>query len=427
MPGLRTDRMGHRNSYNKIKKMKSNYKIFLWCALCCLLQGDLLAQTTIWVKKSAPTDKETYAASFSQDGTRVFSGSECSPSYLRIFNTSDGTVTWDYEVGGSLMCIQGVKLSTDGTHAAAIEEMGNLLIFDYSGATPTLLSTIPTGTSGAFALDFSPDGTRIVVGCTDKKAMIYRVSDGALLHSFVANGTWVMAVDWSADGKFIATAGNDNTVKIWDSTGVLQKTLTGHTGATQAVRFTADGVYVVSGSKDDKLKIWDVASGTLVRTLSGHAGDVMSVDVSDDGMIVASGSADTTIRLWSFSTGAQIAQFSKPGAGTVYAVDISPDKTKLVAGTSNGDVQLWSVAGLTGVPSSFEIPQLTVFPNPCHDWVQLPDGVSSIVLTDEAGRVVISNEGSLKRVDVSALVPGLYTIQLTGREGGVRFEKIMKR
>lgn len=407
--------------------MTRNYKIFLWCALCCLFSGALKAQTTIWVKKSAPTDKETYAASFSQDGSKVFSGSECSPSYLRVFNTSDGAITWDYAVGGSLMCIQGVKLSTDGTHAAAIEEMGNLLIFDYSGTTPSLVSTIPTGTFGAFALDFSPDGSRIVVGCTDKKAMIYRVSDGALLHSFVANGTWVMAVDWSADGKFIATGGNDNAVKIWDSTGVLQKTLTGHTGATQAVRFSSNGSFVVSGAKDDKVKIWDVATGTVVRTLNGHTGDVTSVDVSDDGSLVASGSADATLRLWSFSTGTQLSVFSRAGAGTVYALDIAPDKSKLVAGTSNGDVQLWDISGSTAVLPMPAMQQQLVFPNPCSEWLYLPTGTSTILLTDAFGKLILVSDGSGGRIDVSKLVPGYYMAHLQGNSEVIFVQKILKQ
>jgi len=151
-------------------------------SLLCIMAAPLLlkAQDTVWVRKNAPYQRETYAVSFSNDGSKVFSGSECSPSYLRIFNTADASLLWNYETTGSLMCIQGVKFSSDGSRAAAMEEMGNLLLFDYTTSTPTLINTVNTGTSGAFSLAFSPGGNKIVTGCINKKMNIYNVGDGSL-------------------------------------------------------------------------------------------------------------------------------------------------------------------------------------------------------------------------------------------------------
>jgi WD40 repeat protein len=382
------------------------------------------AQDTVWVRKNAPTKKETYSVCWSQDGSRIFSGSECSPSYLRIFSATTGDVQWNYELGSSLMCVSGVKLSSDGTKAAALEELGNLLIFDYSGSTPSLISTIPTGTSGAFALDFSPDGSRIVTACTEKKVNIYRVTDGSLQYSFTATGTWVMSVDWSKDGKYIVTGGNDNAIKVWDTTGTLLRTLTGHTGAVQSVKISDDGQYIVSGSRDDKIKIWELATGNLVRTISGHRSDVMQVDISDDGTFIASGGADSTIRTWRTADGNPIATFGIHDAGKVFTVAIGPDGTHLAAGTANGDVQLWDLNAITAIPvSAFSQTAFSVSPNPCHNLLTIATAapVAYITICNMQGQQTLlqRTEKLQTTVDVSALSSGWYSVSIT-TENGIR-------
>jgi WD40 repeat protein len=390
-----------------------------------------IAQSVLWTKKSAPTNKETYAVAFSEDGSNVFSGSECSPSYLRIFSTLSGTLEWDYENGSTLMCIQGVKLSSDGTRAAAIEEMGNLLIFDYTTGTPSLLAQISTGTSGAFALDFSPDGNKIAVGCTDKKLKIYRVTDGALLHTATTIGTWIMSVDWAEDGKYIATGGNDNTAKIWDTTCALVKTLVGHTGAVQSVRFSKNPTLLVSGSKDDKVKLWSVSSGTEIRTLSAHTNDVLTVDISDDGKFIASGGADTTIRIWSLTTGNQLAKFSTPSGGKIYSLDISPDGTKIADGNSSGDVELWDISGTTHVRSDLSTSRLaSPYPNPCENILHIvgEQELLTLIVEEATGRTVFQTNTSTGTfdVDLSKYPTGFYSVIQKSTSGTTQISKIFK-
>jgi len=408
----------------------NNYKLLAYIAFSAVVSNSAIAQDTIWVRKNAPTIKETYSVSFSADGEKVFSGSECSPAYLRIFNAATGNVTWDYELGGTLLCVSGVKLSSDGLKAAAMEEMGNLLIFDYTGATPSLISTVNTGTYGAFALDFSPDGTRIVTGCTDKLMNIYRVADGVQLHSTIAHTSWVMSVDWSPNGTMIATGGSDNLIKLWDTAGVLIRTLTGHTGSVQSVKFSEDGNYLVSGSKDDKIKIWDVATGTVVRTISGHKNDVMQVDVSADGSKIASGSTDSTIRIWNWNTGTQLQSFRLANAGKVYSVCFAPNNHFLAAGTSNGDVQLWDINLTTEIKETATNKTL-LYPNPTDGKVYInTDGdADKITVIDIMGKLVDQRRITEKLicVDLTGMPEGMYMISLLHKNGKVQQLKVMKQ
>src|SRR5438445_10193414 len=78
----------------------------------------------------------------------------------------------------------------------------------------------------------------------------------------------IYSLAFSPDGKLLATAGFDNTVKLWDfATGKEPRTLTGHTGPVYCVAFSRDGATLASSSLDQSIRLWTVADGKLVREI----------------------------------------------------------------------------------------------------------------------------------------------------------------
>ena len=201
-------------------------------------------------------------------------------------------------------------------------------------------------------------------------------ADLALRRVLTGHTETVAAVAVAPDGSWLASGGDDWTVRIWDLvTGRERATLKGHTGPVAAVAVAPDGSWLVSGGWDWTVRIWDAATGRERATLEGHTEDgrwlasawdwtirisyavtrreratleghtntVTAVAVAPDGSWLASGSRDSTVRIWDTATG-RVRAVLAGHASEVAAVVVAPDGSWLASGDYDRTVRIWDTA-----------------------------------------------------------------------------------
>lgn len=403
-------------------------KLFLTSIIVALLAVTGSAQSLEWSQYGHPDSLQVNGVSFSADGQKVLSGSSCHPAAARLYDVANGNITWDHVFDSVMYCMMGVGISANGKYLATVEEMGNIVIFDYSQGTPDSVMTINIGTPNAFSLCFAPNSKKLAVGGSNGRLKTYFLSNGAKHIDLIAHAAWVSAVTYSPNNLRIGTASNDDKAKVWDTLGTLVHTLNGHTGDVTSIKFTVDNAKILTGSRDNTVKIWDNQTGALLQTIPVSNADVNALDVSPFGHYFVTVSGDDTVRIWSLANYSKIASFAQSKFGMPVCVAWSPVGNRIVMGTINGKVVMFNADAFTGIEQAVSAMKLPLYPNPCTDklTIGLAAGTRHIEIADLNGKLVFNadvpaNKETLE-LNTSCYAPGVYYARLRSAAGIVTFK-----
>jgi hypothetical protein len=204
-------------------------------------------------------------------------------------------------------------------------------------------STLPGHKGAVWSVAVSADGRLLASGGDDNQVRLWDVETGQLLYTLVGHTAKVWTVAFSRTRPLLASGSEDGQIKLWDvETGNPRITLPAHTGSVWTLAFSPDG-RLVSGGEDNAIKVWKADNGEAVNTLIGHQEAVRAIAISPDGQTLVSGSRDRTIRIWDLQDGTQ--RLMLPGhRDRISTLSITADGQKLVSSSLDKTIKIWNLA-----------------------------------------------------------------------------------
>jgi len=272
-----------------------------------------------------------------------------------LLHKSDGSELMARLVGESPR-VESIAFSSDGKLLAvagsAPARFGEVQIWD--PAKHELIRAVKVSHDSVYGVSFSPDSTRIAVGCADKTVRMLSVQDGKELLHFDNHSDWVLGTTFTVDGKRLLSGSRDRAMKLIDASSsqfiddinkLLEEVmcLARHPKLDQVAYGGALGtprLYRISDNQGRTAANNDV---NLVREFERQPGPIYAMAFNSDGSLLAAGGASSEVRLYKTSDGKRAATL-KGFDGAIFSLAFHPQKTEIVCGGFDGKGWIFDAA-----------------------------------------------------------------------------------
>jgi WD40 repeat protein len=241
------------------------------------------------------------AATFSRDGARMISAG--ADDTLRVWEVDTGVELTDKACQGMHGRVDFAALAPGGTFALIANRSNNRAVLVPAGCGEDIDLVGHSGPVTGAA--FSPDGDLVATISTDNTTKLWSTRYGNDIDTLDTGSGSVHSVNFSRDGTrlVIATARDAWVYSLNIDDGhqpVVFATLQGHSGAVLHASFSSNGARIVTASSDNTAKLWALANPgyELIATLHGHSAAVSFADFSPDGSLVVTAGRDSRAKVY---------------------------------------------------------------------------------------------------------------------------------
>jgi WD40 repeat protein/uncharacterized caspase-like protein len=265
---------------------------------------------------------------------------------------------WDVNTGRETF---SVAYSQERLHTIAFSGDGKLLASAGTGQTVHLLDVNSkqswdlSGHEGEITgLAFIPNTRFVASGSTDRTVKLWDTSTRNVAKTFAALADQINTITCNSNGTTLAAGTADGKVTLLKLASGKALPLMGQRGEVFTLAFSADGRWLASGGMDQAVKLWDAQTGLEVRALAGASGEVNSVAFSNDSRSLVSGNGDGSMIVWNADSGILTA--------TLVSVPLSDDwLVATPSGLFDGSHAAWKLLLWRFAQSTFKVAPVESF------------------------------------------------------------------
>ena len=276
-----------------------------------------------------------FTLAFARDGRTLASGG--ADRAVRLWDLGSGDLARTLE--GHTDDVHGVAFSSDGAVLASAGGEGAVRTWSVASGKPLTTYHPPQKTS-FLGVAFGLDG-RVAAASEARQVYLW---DELGAHTFRGHNHRIQGVAFSPDGRLLASASSDWTVKLWNvDASQAFRALSAQSDRVLGASFSSDGRQLIDAALDGKIRLWDVKSAKLVEGWHADLDRPRGVAFSADGRLLAAAGRTGIIQCYDLATKTAFRTWRHEAPAR--AVAFSQDGRLLASGDDEGTVKVWDVAG----------------------------------------------------------------------------------